>query len=90
MHLAFKKEYKEFIVIKVNLNIVKNDGEKHFYNEDDLYLEPNNTGYNNIIWMNYIYNYYIFHLELKAINNFFFKAIFRFIKKTYRKEETRY
>ncbi len=49
MYLAFKKEHKEFTVIKVNFNIVKNDSEKHLYNKDDLYLKSNNTGYNNII-----------------------------------------
>ncbi len=40
--------------------------------------------------MNYIYNYCIFYLELKTIYNFFFKIIFKFIKKAYREEETRY
>ncbi len=40
--------------------------------------------------MNYIYNYYIFYLGFKAINNFFFKTIFKPIKKVYRKEETKY
>ncbi len=49
IHLAFEKEYEEFTVIKVNFNTVKNDSEKHLYNKDDLYLEPNNAGYNNII-----------------------------------------
>ncbi len=81
--MAFEGEYKEFIVIRINLNIVKNDGEEYFYNENDFYLEFNNVGYNNIIWMNYIYNYYIFYLGFKVINNFFFKVIFRFIKKVY-------
>ncbi len=47
--MAFEGEYKEFIVIEVNLNIVKNNGEEHPYNEDDLYLKPNNVRYNNII-----------------------------------------
>ncbi len=37
--------------------------------------------------MNYIYNYYIFYLRFKIINNFFFKAIFRFIKKIYKKNK---
>ncbi len=45
----FKRKYEEFIIIKINLNIVKNDNEKYPYNEDDFYLESNNTGYNNII-----------------------------------------
>ncbi len=49
MHLAFKKNYKEFIIIKVNLNTVKNNSEEHLYNKDDLYLKSNNTRYNNII-----------------------------------------
>ncbi len=40
--------------------------------------------------MNCIYNYYVFYLGFKAIYNFFFKAIFRFIKKIYKEEETRY
>ncbi len=45
----FKREYKEFIVIRVNLNIAKNDNEKYPYNKDDPYLKPNNIGYNDII-----------------------------------------
>ncbi len=45
----FKREYKEFTVIKVNLNTVRNDGEEYPYNKDNLYLKPNNAGYNNII-----------------------------------------
>ena len=90
IYLVFKKEYEEFTVIRVNFNIVKRNDEKHPYNENDLYLESNNTGYNNIIQMNYIYNYYIFYLESKAINNFFFKAMFIFIKKVYREEEIRH
>ncbi len=40
--------------------------------------------------MNYIYNYYTFYLKPKATNNFFFKTIFKPIKKTYRKEEIRH
>ncbi len=44
-----EEEDEEFIIIRVNLNIVKNNGEEHPYNEDDLYLESNNIGYNNII-----------------------------------------
>ena len=89
-HLASEGEYEEFTGIKINLNTIKNDGEEHLYNEDNLYLESNNVGYNNIIQMNCIYNYYIFHLRFKITNNFFFKAIFKPIKKIYRKEETRY
>ncbi len=49
MYLTFEREYEKFIVIRVNLNIVKNNNEEHLYNEDDLYLESNNTGYNDII-----------------------------------------
>jgi len=49
MYLASKREYEEFTVIKVNLNIVKNDGEEYLYNKDDLYFEFNNIGYNGII-----------------------------------------
>ena len=49
IHLTFEKEYKEFIVIRVNLNTIKKDGEKHLYNKDDLYLESNNIRYNGII-----------------------------------------
>jgi len=47
--LVSKGEYKEFIVIGVNLNTVRNDGEEYLYDEDDLYLEFNNIGYNSII-----------------------------------------
>ncbi len=83
IYLAFEREYKEFIVIRVNLNTVRNDDEEYLYNENDLYFEPNNIGYDNIIWMNYIYDYCVFHLRFKATNNFFFKAMFRLIKKTY-------
>ncbi len=49
MYLAFEGEYKEFTVIRVNLSIVKNNSEEYLYNKDDLYLEPNNTGYDDII-----------------------------------------
>ncbi len=90
MHLTFKREYNKFIVIKVNFSIVKNNGEEYLYNENNLYFEFNNAGYNGIIQMNYIYNYYIFYLKFKTINNFFFKIMFRFIKKIYKEEETRY
>ncbi len=48
MYLAFKKEYKEFTVIRINLNTVKNDNKEYPYNKDNLYLEFNNAGYNNI------------------------------------------
>ena len=40
--------------------------------------------------MNYIYNYYTLYLRSKVIYNFFLKTIFKFIKKVYREEETRY
>src|SRR6266699_1395538 len=36
MYLAFEKEYKEFIVIKINFNTIKNNGEKHFYNKNNV------------------------------------------------------
>ncbi len=49
MYLTFKKEYKEFIIIRINLNTVRNNSEEYLYNEDDLYLESNNIGYNSII-----------------------------------------
>ncbi len=49
MHLAFKEEHEEFIVIRVNLDIIKKNDEKHAYNEDNLYLEPNNIKHYNII-----------------------------------------
>ncbi len=90
IYLTFEKEYEEFIIIRINFNIVKNNGEKYLYNKDDLYLKSNNVGYNDIIQMNYIYNYYVLYLRSKAIYNFFFKVIFKFIKKVYKEEETRY
>ncbi len=40
--------------------------------------------------MNYIYDYCIFYLRFKTINNFFLKTIFKFIKKIYKEEETKY
>ncbi len=86
----FKREHEEFTVIEVNLNIVKKDGEEHLYDEDDLYLKSNNAGYHSIIWINCIYNYCRFYLEFKTINNFFFKAMSKSIKKVYKEEETRY
>jgi len=49
MYLAFERKYKEFIVIKINLSIIKNDSEEHLYKEDDLYFESNNTEYDGII-----------------------------------------
>ncbi len=88
--MVFEGEYKEFIIIGVNFSIVRNDGEEYLYNEDNLYFKPNNAGYNGIVWMNCIYNYYVFHLGFKATYNFFPKAIYRPIKKVYREEETRY
>ncbi len=81
IYLVFEGEYEEFIVIKVNFNIVKNNDKEYLYKEDDLYFESNNVRYNSIIQMNYIYDYYIFYLGFKAIYNFFFKVIFRSIKK---------
>ncbi len=90
IYLTFEREYKEFIVIGVNLNTVKKDSEEYLYKEDDLYLEFNNIGYNGIIWINCIYDCYGFYLRFKAINNFFFKTIFKPIRKTYREEKTRH
>ncbi len=49
MYLTFKREYEEFTIIKINLNIVKNNNEEYSYNEDNPYLEFNNVEYNNII-----------------------------------------
>ena len=87
MYLALEREYKEFIVIKINFNIVRRDNEEYLYEEDDLYLEPNNAGYDGIIQMNCIYDCCGFYLEFKTINNFFFKIIFKFIKKVYKKKK---
>ncbi len=86
----FKEEYKEFIIIRINFNIVKNNNEEYLYNKDNLYFKFNNVRYNDIIQMNYIYNYYIFYLGFKVINNFFFKTIFKPIKKIYKEKETRH
>ena len=69
---------------------MRRNDEEYLYEKDDLYFELNNVGHYNIVQINYIYNYYAFYLEPKAINNFFFKVIFRFIKKMYKEEETRY
>ena len=49
IYLTFKREYEEFIIIRVNLNTVNNNGEKHLYNKDNLYLKFNNVKYNGII-----------------------------------------
>ncbi len=49
MYLTFEREYKEFIVIRVNLNITRRDNEEYPYDEDDLYLEFNNVEHYNII-----------------------------------------
>ncbi len=40
--------------------------------------------------MNYIYDYCAFYLGPKATNNFFFKTMFRPIKKIFREKEMRY
>ncbi len=48
-YLTSEREYKEFTVIGVNLNIIRNDNEEYPYNEDNLYLESNNIGYDDII-----------------------------------------
>ncbi len=49
MYLISEREYKKFTVIRVNLSIVRGDNEEHPYDEDNLYLELNNIGYDNII-----------------------------------------
>ncbi len=67
MYLISKKKHKEFTIIKINLNIVRNDDKEYSYNKDDLYFKSNNTGYNDIIQINYIYNYCAFHLKPKII-----------------------
>jgi len=46
---VFEREYEEFTVIGINLNIIKKDNEKYLYNENNFYLELNNVGYHNII-----------------------------------------
>ncbi len=90
IYLIFEGKYEEFIVIRVNLSIIKRDNKEYLYNEDDFYLEFNNAGYNGIIQINCIYNYYALYLKPKAINIFFFKIIFKLIKKIYREEKTKY
>ncbi len=74
----------------INLNTTRKDNEEYLYNKDNLYLEPNNVEHHSIVWMSYIYNYYIFYLRFKTINNFFPKAIFKPIRKIYIKEEIRH
>ena len=49
IYLTSKEKYKEFTIIKVNLNIIRNNSEEHLYNKDNFYLEPNNVEYNDII-----------------------------------------
>ncbi len=88
--MVFEGKHKEFIIIKVNLNIIRKDDEQYPYNEDNFYFEFNNIGYNNIVWMNCIYNYCVFYLGFKTIYNFFFKAMFKPMRKAYKEEETRY
>ena len=70
-------------MMDINLNTIKNDGEKHLYDKNNLYFESNNVRYYNIIQMNCIYNYCVFHLRSKVINNFFSKTIFKLMKKVY-------
>jgi len=80
-----------FISISLNtISTTKGDGEEHPYDEDDLYFEPNNAGHHSIIWISCIYDCYGFYLKFKAINNFFFKTMFRSMRKVYIEEETRY
>ena len=90
IYLAFEEEHEEFIVIGINLNIVKRDNKEYPYNKDDLYLESNNVRYYSIIQINYIHNYCTFHLKFKTINNFFLRTIFKFIRKIYKEEKTRH
>ncbi len=61
------------MVIRVNLSITRNDNEEYLYDEDNLYFEFNNVGYDGIIWMNCIYDYCIFYLEFKVTYKFFLK-----------------
>ncbi len=89
-YLTFEREYEEFIVISVNLNTTKNDNEEYPYDKDDLYLEFNNVRHYSIVWISCIYDYCIFYLGSKATNNFFFKAIFKLIKKVYIEKEIRH
>ncbi len=49
IYLISEREYKEFIMINVNLNTMKNNGEEYPYDENNLYFESNNVGYHNII-----------------------------------------
>ncbi len=49
IYLTLERKHEKFIVIGVNLNIVRNDGKEYPYNENDLYLKLNNAGYNDII-----------------------------------------
>ncbi len=49
MYLAPEGKYKEFTVIRVYFNIIRNNGKKYLYNEDNLYFKSNNIEYNNII-----------------------------------------
>ncbi len=89
-YLIFKREYEEFTVMGVNLSTAKNNDEEYLHDEDDPYLEPNNIRHYDIVQINCIYDYCVFYLEFKAINNFFSRAIFRLIKKIYIEKETRY
>ena len=49
MYLVFEREYEEFIVIGINLSIVKRDNEEYLYNKNNPYLEPNNVGHHSIV-----------------------------------------
>ncbi len=37
----FVEEYEQFIMIKVNFNIAKENNEEYLYDEDNSYLESN-------------------------------------------------
>ncbi len=42
-----KEKYKEFTIIGINFNIIREDKEKYLYNEDNLYFEFNNIEYDS-------------------------------------------
>jgi len=49
IYLVFEGEYKEFMVIDVNLSIIRNDDEEYLYEKDDPYFESNNVEHYSII-----------------------------------------
>ena len=42
-YLSLEREHEEFTIIKVNLNIIKNDDKEHSYDKDNFYFESNNV-----------------------------------------------